>query len=108
GVVRNRLFGYNAAADRIAEQAIADMKSQGAGIVDPAHNPTVNKFGDSEFEVLLYEFKADLNKYLAALGPAAPVHTLADIIAFNDAHKDRELPYFGQEIMLMAQKKGPL
>ena len=108
GVVRNRLFGYNAAADRIAEQAIADMKSQGAVIVDPANIPTLNKFGDSEFEVLLYEFKADLNKYLAGLGPAAPVHTLADIIAFNDAHKDRELPYFGQEIMLMAQKKGPL
>jgi amidase len=108
GVVRNRLFGYNAAADRIADQAIADMKNQGAVIVDPANIPTLSKFGDSEFEVLLYEFKADLNKYLSALGPSAPVHTLADIIAFNDAHKDQELPYFGQEIMLMAQKKGPL
>jgi amidase len=108
GVVRKKLFGYNAAADRIAEEAIADMKKQGAVIVDPANIPTLGKFGDSEFDVLLYEFKADLNKYLAGLGPSAPVHSLADIIAFNDAHKDQELPYFGQEIMLMAQKKGPL
>jgi len=108
GVVRNRLFGYSAAADRIADEAIADMKQQGAVIVDPANIPTLGKFGDSEFDVLLYEFKADLNKYLAGLGPSAPVHTLADIIAFNDAHKEQELPYFGQEIMVMAQKKGPL
>jgi len=108
GVVRNKLFGYSAAADRIAEEAIADMKKHGAVIVDPANIPTLGKFGDSEFDVLLYEFKADLNKYLAALGPSSPVHTLADIIAFNDAHKDQEMPYFGQEIMVMAEKKGLL
>ncbi len=58
--------------------------------------------------MLVYEFKADLNKYLAALGAAAPVHSLKDVIAFNAAHRDQELPYFGQEIMLMAEKKGPL
>jgi len=108
GVVRNRLFGGNAAADRLAEAAIADMKKQGAVIVDPANIPTLGKFDDSEFDVLLYEFKADLNKYLAWLGPASPVHSLKDIIAFNDAHKDQEMPYFGQEIMVMAEKKGPL
>jgi amidase len=84
------------------------MKRQGALIVDPADIPTLGKFGDTEFEVLLYEFKADLNKYLASLGAAAPVHSLADVIAFNDAHQREELPYFGQEIMLMAEKKGPL
>jgi amidase len=108
GVVRNRLFGYSSAADRLAEAAIADMKARGAVIVDPANIPTLDKFGDTEFEVLLYEFKADLNKYLGRLGPASPVHSLKDVIAFNDAHKDQELPYFGQEIMLQAQKKGPL
>jgi amidase len=108
GVVRNRLFGYSAAADQIADAAIADMKKQGAVIVDPANIPTLGKFDDSEFDVLLYEFKADLNTYLARLGPTAPVHSLKEIIAFNESHKDQELPYFGQDIMTMAEKKGPL
>ena len=111
GVVRNRLFGYSPAADRLAEAAIADMKGQGAVIVDPANIPTLGKFDDSEFDVLLYEFKADLNAYLAtraASSHAPGVRTLRDIIAFNTAHKDEELRYFGQEIMEMADKKGPL
>jgi amidase len=108
GVVRNRLFGGNPAADRLADAAIADMKKQGAVIVDPANIPTLGKFDDGEFEILLYEFKADLNKYLAWLGPASPVHSLKDVMAFNEAHTDREMPYFGQEIMEMAEKKGPL
>jgi amidase len=108
GIVRNRLFGSNAAADRLAEAAIAEMKQQGATIVDPANIPTLGKFDDSEFEVLLFEFKADLNKYLMWLGPASPAHSLKDVIAFNAAHKDQEMSYFGQEIMEMAEKKGPL
>ena len=108
GVVRNRLFGNSPAADRIAEAAIADMKSRGAVIVDPANVPTLGKFDDSELDVLLYEFKADLNKYLAWLGPASPVHSLKDVVAFNKAHADQELRYFGQELMEMAEKKGPL
>ena len=108
GVVRNKYFGYSPAADRIAEAAIAEMKKQGATIVDPANIVTLGKFDDGEFEVLLYEFKADLNKYLTWLGAASPVHSLKDVIDFNDAHKDQEMPYFGQEIMTMAEKKGPL
>jgi amidase len=108
GVVRNRLFGYSQAADALAEAALADMKTQGAIIVDPANIPTLGKFDDSEFDVLVYEFQADLNKYLAALGAAAPVHSLKDVIAFNQGHHDQELRYFGQEIMLMADKKGSL
>src|SRR4030095_10001377 len=108
GVVRNRLFGYSAAADAIANEAIAEMKRQGAVIVDPVTIPTLGKFDDSEFQVLLYEFKADLNKYLAWLGPASPVHSLKDVIAFNTAHAEDELKFFGQEILLMAEKKGPL
>jgi amidase len=108
GVVRNRYFGYSPAADRIAEAAIADMKKLGAAIVDPANIATLGKFDDGEFQVLLYEFKADLNKYLTWLGAASPVHSLKEVIAFNDAHQDQEMPYFGQEILTMAEKKGPL
>ena len=108
GVVRNRLFGYSAGTDILAGEAIADMKRQGAVIVDPANIPTLGKFDDSEFDVLLYEFKADLNAYLASRGVAVPVHSLKDIIAFNEGHKDEELRYFGQEIMTMAEKKGTL
>src|SRR3954453_12216428 len=105
GVARKQYFGYSAAADRLVEQAIAEMKAQGAVIVDPADIPTAAKMDGCENEVLLYEFKADLNKYLAALGPSAPVHSLADIIAFNEREKAREMPYFGQELFLSAQKK---
>jgi amidase len=108
GVVRNKYFGYSPAADQIAEAAIADMKKQGAVIIDPVTIPTLGKFDEGEFEVLLYEFKADLNKYLTWLGAASPVHSLKDVMAFNDAHKNEEMPYFGQEIMAMAEKKGPL
>ena len=108
GVVRNRLFGSNPAADALAEAAIADMKKAGAVIVDPANIPTLGKFDDTEFEVLLYEFKADLTKYLMQLGPASPVHTLKDVIAFNEAHAREELELFGQEIMVMAEKKPGL
>ncbi len=99
---------YSPAADLIADAAIADLKRQGAVVVDPANIPTLGKFDDSEFDAMLYEFKADLNKYLTWLGPASPVHSLEDVIAFNDAHRDQEMPYFGQEIMMMAEKKGPL
>jgi len=108
GVVRDKLFGYSAQADHLVDAAIETMKQKGATVVDPVKIPTLGKFGESEFEVLLFEFKADLNKYLAWLGPASPVHSLKDVIAFNDAHKDQEMPYFGQEILAMAEKKGPL
>ena len=63
---------------------------------------------DPKLEVLLYEFKADLNKYLAGLGPNVAARSLADLIAFNEAHKDQEMPFFGQELFLKAQEKGPL
>jgi len=108
GVVRNKLFGYNTAADRLAEAAVADMKKQGAVVVDPANIPTLGTFDDSELDVLLYEFKADLAKYFAWAGPLTPMHSLKDVIAFNEAHKDLEMPYFGQELMMRAEKKGPL
>jgi amidase len=108
GVARAKLFGYSDVTDRIANAAIEEMKQAGAVIVDPADIPNVGTYDASELDVLLYEFKADLNAYLRALGPAAKVHSLADVIAFNDANRDREMPFFGQELMLQAQKKGPL
>lgn len=108
GVARKKFFGYSEEADRVVNEAIEEMKRRGAVIVDPADIPTAGKFDDSEFDVLLYEFKADLNAYLASLGPRAPVRTLKDVIDFNERNWEREMPYFGQEIMLMAEKKGPL
>ena len=108
GVARTKFFGYSDVTDKVINDAIEGMKAQGAVIVDPANIVTAGKFDDSEFDVLLYEFKADLNKYLASLGPKAPVRTLQDIIAFNDQHKDTSMPWFGQEIMIQAQAKGPL
>jgi len=107
GVARS-FFGFSGAVDRIMDEAIAAMKSAGAIIVDPANIATAGKFDDAEGEVLNFEFKADLNAYLAALGPSAPHKTLADLIAFNDKNSDREMPYFGQEQFLKAQAKGPL
>src|SRR5688500_5298554 len=108
GVAREKYFGYSATADKVVEEAIEQMKRLGAVIVDPANIPTAGKFDDTEFEVLLYEFKADLNAYLTSLGRRAPVRSLRDIIAFNERNAEKEMPYFGQEIMVMAQKKGPL
>jgi amidase len=108
GVARRQYFGYSDATDRLIDQAIADMKRAGAVIVDPANIPTASKLDACENQVLLYEFKADLNAYLAALGPSARVHSLADLIAFNKGEREREMPFFGQELFESAQKKGPL
>jgi amidase len=108
GVARKQYFGYSSAADRLIDKAIADLRSAGAVIVDPANIQTASKLDACENEVLLYEFKADLNAYLARRGAASPVHTLADLIAFNEREKAREMPYFGQELFVQAQKKGPL
>jgi amidase len=107
GVAR-KSFGFNDRVDKLMQEAIDVMKRLGAEIIDPADIPTAGKFDDSEFEVLLYEFKADLNAYLATLGERAPVHSLKEIIAFNEKNADKEMPYFGQEIMLKAEAKGPL
>jgi amidase len=83
------------------------MKRGGAVIVDPADLESHGKFDDTELLVLLYELKADLNAYLGSR-PDAQVRTLADVIAFNDKHKNAEMPYFGQDLFVKAQDKGPL
>jgi amidase len=108
GVARKSYTGYSAATDVAFEQAVGAMKDAGAVIVDPADIATAGKFDDAEFEVLLYEFKADLEAYLRALPTGARARTLDDLIAFNKAHATTELRYFGQEIFEMAAKKGPL
>jgi amidase len=108
GVARASFFGYSDVTDSIAETALADMRALGAIIIDPANIPNVDKYRESEIEVLLYEFKSDLNKHLGALGPSARVHSLADVIAFNEENRSREMPFFGQDLFLRAQKKGPL
>ena len=108
GVAREKFFGFHDKTDQLIAAAIQAMKQSGAQIVDPADIPTAGEFDDSELEVLLYEFKAGLNAYLSALGPEAPVHSLQEIIDFNERHRDREMPYFGQNLMVKAQAKGPL
>jgi amidase len=107
GVVRGT-FGFNAGVDQLMGTALDVLKAQGTVLVDPAEIETRGKFDDSESTVFMYELKADLNAYLAKLGPRAPVHTLQEIIEFNEKHREQEMPYFGQELFLKAQLKGPL
>jgi len=90
------------------ERAIETLKGLGAEIVDPADLGDRDGLNDAEYEVLLYEFKTDLEAYLRAHGSPNGLSTLEDIIAFNAQNKDRTMPFFGQEIMEMAAKKGPL
>jgi amidase len=107
GVAR-QAFGFSDAVDALMTTSIEAIRNLGATIVDPANLETQGKFDASEFEVLLYEFKADLNAYLANLAPNVKPRTLADLIKFNEEHRQQEMPWFGQEIFEQAQKKGPL
>jgi amidase len=107
GVAR-KYFGFSDAVDALMEESLAVMKQQGATLIDPADIETLGKFDDSELLVFMYELKADLNAYLARLGPGAPVRTLQDIIDFNDRNRQKEMPFFGQDLFLKAQAKGPL
>ena len=107
GVVR-KSFGFNPYVDKLMEEAIDALRRLGAVIVDPADIPKADQVGDSEFEVLLYEFKADLNAYLKTRGDKVPVKSMKEIIEFNEKNREREMPFFGQEIMLKAEAKGDL
>ena len=104
GVAR-QYFGRNAKIDAVIEPHLKVLRDGGAELIDVKIENS-DKFGDAEYDVLLYEFKEDLNKYLAGRG--GKYRTLADLIKFNDANKDTEMPYFGQEIFLQAQEKGDL
>jgi amidase len=107
GVAR-KYFGFSDTVDALMEQSLDAMKKQGAILIDPADIETLGKFDESELLVFMYELKADLNAYLANLGPNAPVRTLKDIIDFNDRNRQKEMPYFGQDLFLKAEAKGPL
>jgi amidase len=107
GLVR-KYFGFNDAVDELMNKLIDEMKRAGADITDPADIPTIGKFDDTELLVLMYELKADLAVYLARLGDTAPVKSLKDVIQFNEKHKEKEMPFFGQDIFLKAEEKGPL
>ncbi|MGA7629152.1 MAG: amidase, partial [Terriglobales bacterium] len=110
GVVR-KYFGFNDAVDKLMERLIGEMRHAGAEIIDPADIPTIGKFDDSEMTVLLYELKADLAAYLARRSETSignPIKSLKDVIDFNERNRDREMAFFGQDLFVKAQQKGPL
>jgi len=106
GIVR-KLFFMHDKLDPVMKAALDAMKSEGAVLVDPVAIETLGKFDASENIVLQYEFKADMRAYLAQF-PNAPVHSLKDIIEFNEQNHDKELLYFGQEVMIESERRGPL
>jgi amidase len=108
GVVRKGVYGASPPADRVFDAAVAEMRRRGAVIVDPADIPHLGEYDDAELEVLLYELKAGLDAFLPGWAPGAKVRSLADVIAFDEAHAAEEMPFFGQELFVKAQAKGPL
>jgi amidase len=108
GVARGPYFGFSAEADRIAEAAIETLRALGAVLVDPVEIPSIFAISECELEILLYELKTDLNLYLESRGDDINVRTLADVIAFNEREREREMPFFGQNLFEMAELKGPL
>jgi amidase len=109
GVARKVYFGYSEKTDAVANAAVDALKQLGAVVIDPADLPSAADFASAPTtEVLLWDFKADVNAYLAGLGPDSPMKTLQDLIDFNNSHADQEMPYFGQELFLRAQAKTDL
>lgn len=107
GVARD-FFGFHADVDALMEEALAALSAAGATMVDPVTLEGRREMGEHSYEVLLYEFKADLELYLARLGSGSPARTLEQLIEWNEANHDRELRYFGQEIFEAAAMKGTL
>ena len=110
GVPREGYFGYSPKADAIVNQAIETLRQGGATIVDPVKIPNFDRAAltSAELVVLLYEFKAGVNAYLAGVAPGALVRTLDDVIEFNKRNTRENMPYFGQELLVRAQAKGDL
>ncbi|MEX2465344.1 MAG: amidase [Gemmatimonadota bacterium] len=108
GVARGYL-GFDERVDALLEDALDVMRGLGATVIDPITLPEILRFGnDFEMEVLYHEFKADLNAYLASLGPDAPVRTLEEVIAYNEQNPELELSLFGHELLTESQARGPL
>jgi len=108
GVVRANFGGRNDLASALVESALQVLADKGATLVDPVQLPAGASFEAAELDVLLTEFKVDLAAYLAEYAPGSNIRTLADVIAFNERHRDREMRYFGQELFLRAQATGGL
>ena len=106
GIVRNAMSS-NLRQQVIVDAAIEVLRQQGAILID-VEIPNITKYADSELEVLLYELKADLNNYLAEFGHGSAVSSLADVIAFNEKNRAKEMPYFDQELLIKGQAKGDL
>lgn len=106
--IGRKFFGKDARVDRIMDDVIAAMRDAGAVMVDDCELSPGQEYGDSEFEVLLYEFKADLNSFLATTDQGLGMRSMEDVIRFNDENEARSMPFFGQEIFLQAVKKGGL
>ena len=106
GMVKN-YFGFSDRVDKIINEAVAVIKGLGATVIE-VELPNKGKYEDAEFEVLLFEFKADLNAYLATRGTNSLVKNINDVIAFNEKNRDRELQFFNQDTMIKAANKGDL
>lgn len=105
--VASQMIGFDANVDELFENAVEVMKEHGAEIVEDVKFDNIRKWGGPSYQVLLYEFKADLNKYLRE-HPSVPVKSMEEIIEFNKNHADEEMPWFGQEIFMEAEIKGDL
>ena len=107
GVAR-RYFGFHPGVDEVMETGLRALKREGAELVDPIEVPDNSGLGDAEYQVMLFEFKAGLNAYLASLPSNAPVRSLDQLIAFNLSHSERELCFFGQQTLIAAAAKAGL
>lgn len=105
--IASEMIGFNTKVDALFKQAVEVLKTNGAEIIEEVKFENRRKWGDPSYQVLLYEFKADLNKYLQE-HPGAPVKSMEEIIEFNKNNADREMPWFDQEIFELAQAKGDL
>jgi amidase len=106
GVLRE-YAGFNDDTDARFQQALDTLRALGAIIVDPVSIATRGKFDEDESTVLRYEFKDGINRYLASRRGTAP-RDLTALIAFNETHREQEMPWFGQDKFLDAQRQGPL
>ena len=104
----HKSYDFSESVTSVLRAALDAMKHEGAVLVDPVEIASLGKFDDSEMDVMLYEFKHDLNAYLGSAGPNPPVRSLKELIAFNEKFAGKELAYFGQDLFVRAEKKGPL
>lgn len=100
--------GRDPRVEALLDEAVSALEELGATVVDPFDFEIPEGAGDGEWEVLKYEFKADLERYLAAAGVDPAVDTLAELVEFNRAHTETSMPWFGQEIFELSAAKGPL